>query len=124
MSDVVPGMAEAIETRRRELRLSPGAFADAAGLTRQGVGNVRAGKRRNYAADTIYGVADALRWEPDWYDRLARGEVPLPLPVSTETDWVAVLLEEVRAMRRELRALHPPTDGSAPDGEQALPEGK
>jgi DNA-binding XRE family transcriptional regulator len=31
----VPGMADAIERRRIELGMTPGEFADAAGLTRQ-----------------------------------------------------------------------------------------
>jgi transcriptional regulator with XRE-family HTH domain len=76
----VPGMGEAIETRRKSLRLQPGQFAKAAGLTPQGVDPVRKGFRRNYSEKTLIGVAIALRWPLDWYDRLIAGEDPKTWP--------------------------------------------
>lgn len=69
-------MSEAVESRRQALGLSPGRFAEATGLTRQGAANVRSGKRRLYQDDTIHGVARALRWRRDWYERLLAGEEP------------------------------------------------
>lgn len=74
MQSEVPGMAEAIEQRRLERQLSPGDFAEAAGLTRQGLVPVRRGKRRDYQAKVRHGVARALAWPADWYDRLLAGE--------------------------------------------------
>lgn len=73
----VPGMAERVESRRKELRLSPGDFAKRAGLTRQALADVRGGKRKQYQDVTINGVARALRWKTDWYERLLVGKSPV-----------------------------------------------
>lgn len=70
----VPGMAEAVEARRQSEGLSPTEFAQRAGLTQQGLSDVRAGKRKRYAEKTRRGVARALRWPDDWYARLLDGE--------------------------------------------------
>lgn len=70
-------MAEAIEKRRKQLGLSPGDFAELTGLTRQGLIPVRAGHRREYQEKTLQGVAAALRWRWDWYERLEKGQQPV-----------------------------------------------
>lgn len=87
-TDRVPGMAEAIDARRLELGLTIGNFADAAGLTRQGLDPVRQGLRRQYNDRTILGVARALRWPIDWLDQLEAGRTPEPqnAPAGDE-DW-------------------------------------
>lgn len=101
----VPGMAAAVEKRRKDLRLSPGAFADAAGLTRQALAPVRAGLRRGYQDVTINGVAEALRWERDWYDRLLAGKKPLPRKAAPDVDVAAAEeLAELRGRVTELEA--------------------
>lgn len=84
--ETVPGMAEAVEGRRRELRLRPGQFAQAAGLTPQGLDPVRKGIRRSYSEKTLDGVAQALRWPTDWYDRLQAGEDPTALSDAVPAD--------------------------------------
>lgn len=81
--EVVPGMAEAIERRRRELGLSPGDFATAAGLTRQGLDPVRKGYRRAYQDKVRLGVARALAWPLDAIDRLLAGEDPATFAHTT-----------------------------------------
>lgn len=85
--EVVPGMAEAIEARRKELNLSPGQFAKDAGVTPQGLRAVRRGFRRNYQHKLKVGVARALRWQDDSIDRLLAGDPPVELPpgVSSAT---------------------------------------
>ena len=70
----VPGMAAAIEGRRRQLKLRVGEFVEAAGLTGPGLDPVRKGYQRRYSERTTDGVATALRWPLDWYDRLVAGE--------------------------------------------------
>ena len=75
--EIVPGMAETIEARRKALSLNPGQFAERAGLTREGARRVRNGHRRKYQDDTINGVARTLRWEASWYDQLLAGERPI-----------------------------------------------
>lgn len=75
-SERVPGMAEAIEGRRLALGLSPGDFAEATGLTAQGLMAVRKGYRRQYQDKLKLGVARALQWPPDAIDRLLSGEDP------------------------------------------------
>jgi hypothetical protein len=74
MESEVPGMADAIEERRVARQLSPGDFARAADLTPQGLVPVRRGQRREYQAKVRHGVARALAWPLDWYDRLLAGE--------------------------------------------------
>lgn len=84
--EVVEGMSEAVERRALELGLAPGTFAARARLTPQGLEPVRAGERRNYQRKTIVGVARALRWPLDWYERLQNGEVDLPHTDHPEQD--------------------------------------
>jgi transcriptional regulator with XRE-family HTH domain len=74
--DEVPRMAERVEARRRELGLAPGAFAERSGLTAPALAHVRAGRKRRYQESTIYGVARALRWRTDWYERLLADQEP------------------------------------------------
>lgn len=92
MSDTVPGMAEAINQRRKQLGLTPGQFATAAGLTRQGLGRVQKGVRAGYQDRTLLGVARALRWPADWYDRLLRGEDWAHFPTQVRAPGGATLL--------------------------------
>lgn len=75
-AQTVPGMAEAVESRRKELGLSPSDFARAAGLTQQGLAHVRKGMRREYQTRVRTGVATALQWPHDWYDQLLAGNRP------------------------------------------------
>jgi hypothetical protein len=79
-ADLVPGMAEAVEKRRWDLGLNPSAFAEAAGLTLPGTMPVRKGVRRNYEEKTRRGIARALQWPIDWYERLLAGEDPETFP--------------------------------------------
>lgn len=83
--EIVPGMAVKIAQRMAELRLTPGDFAVSAGLTRQGLADVRAGLRKRYGQKTIFGVADALRWAPDWYERILNGDDPVVLSAPNQT---------------------------------------
>lgn len=99
MGTVSDAMRQAVEGRRRELRLSVGELAELAGLSRQGIANVREGRQRDYHESTIFGIARALRWDVDWYERILAGEEPRPAPVRDEltpddrtlTDRVAML---------------------------------
>jgi transcriptional regulator with XRE-family HTH domain len=73
-------MAKAIEDRRRARQLSPSDFARQAGLTVQGIAPVRNGVRKGYQDKVRAGVARALAWPLDWYDRLLAGEDPATFP--------------------------------------------
>jgi hypothetical protein len=77
----VPGMAEAVEARRLELNLGLRELEALSELTRQGLQPVRAGVRKQYSDKTRRGIARALRWPPDWYDRLLVGDDPGDAPV-------------------------------------------
>lgn len=74
--EVVPGMAEKVEARRRAMRLGPKAFATAAGATLAGVSPIRNGRKKQYQDRILLGVAQALEWPDDWYAMLQRGEDP------------------------------------------------
>lgn len=99
MSNVVPGMAEAIEQRRQEKGLSPTEFAKAAGITVQGLRPVRLGERRRYRHNVRIGVARALDWPDDALERLMAGEVPAPLePLDPATAaWLNLRLDRLEA---------------------------
>lgn len=106
-TDLVPGMAEAIEERRRSLGMTIGDFAAEAGLTRQGLDPVRRGERRQYNDRTILGVARALRWDHDWYDRILAGQRPRNTMAAVPGDdsWddlKSSLSEEDRAIIRAM----------------------
>lgn len=74
--EVSAHLAEAIETRRTELGLSPTAFAEATGLSLQALRNLRRGEVRRYQDRLTMPVTRVLGWTPDSIDRLLRGEPP------------------------------------------------
>lgn len=85
-TDVVPGMAEAIEKRRLELGIRPGQLAELAHVTPQGLVPVRRGYRRQYQDKVKLGLARALQWESDAVDRLLAGQSPAPLRGNSGPD--------------------------------------
>lgn len=112
MTETVPGMAEAIRRRAESRGLSPSRFAEAAGLTEPGLKPVRDGVRKQYALKTRRGVAVALGWPLDWYDRMVAGEDPDTFPdveharsPTSQADRLALLEREVAGLRSDLQAL-------------------
>lgn len=95
-------MAEAIEARRLARGLSPGQFARDAGLTAQGLVPVRRGYRREYHDKVRVGVARALHWPLDWYDRIRDGEDGLELPETEHADKPASNSERLTALEDRL----------------------
>lgn len=79
-------MAEAIEQRRKVLNLSVGELASAAGITAQALAGYRRGERRDSVAAerTKRGLASALGWPADWYERLDGGEDPADFPAPSD----------------------------------------
>jgi transcriptional regulator with XRE-family HTH domain len=116
-AEVVPGMADAIERRRRERGLSPSDFAREAGVTLAGLAPLRSGKRRNYMHRLKVGVAHALWWPEDAVDRLLDGEDPKTFEeVRPESaDDVAASFErfarELKELREDLRRWMQQPDG-------------
>ena len=114
-------MAEAVEARRLVLGLNPGQFAEEAKLTRQGASHIRKGFRRRYQEDTIRGVAKALRWERDWYDRLLSGELPVEAEATASSsveDRLTRLEDAVEAIRQLLHDLDRFSGAPREDGEE------
>jgi hypothetical protein len=121
LTEIVEGMADAVERRAVQRGLSPTLFAELAGLTNSGLAPVREGRRRNYSTKTRFGVATALGWPVDWYDRILAGEDPdtwpdvehPPAHGSTEADIAAIraqlaaLEALVIQLRQDLRRLSP-----------------
>lgn len=93
MVETIQGMAEAIEQRRRDLNLTVGELAAAAGITAQALAGYRRGERRDSVAAerTKRGLASALGWPADWYERLDAGEDPASFPVVDAADSVDVV---------------------------------
>lgn len=112
--ETVPGMAEAIEDRRQMLHLSPSDFARVAGVSLQGLVPVRAGARRKYQAKVRNGVARALQWPVDWYDRLIEGEnwrdfqaqvISLPVIDGTQNGRLTALEERFDRLEEKVQKL-------------------
>lgn len=103
--DEVPGMADAVRRRMAERGLSPTLFAEVAGVTTQGLDPVRAGARRNYSSKTRLGVARALGWPLDWYDRIIEGEPASKFETIEHADAPLSLPERVSALERSVRDL-------------------
>lgn len=120
MSDqVVPGMADAIERRRLVLGLGKGQLASKAGLSREGLSPILKGYRRSYNDASVIGVARALRWQVDWYDRLQHGDAPEEdTPGGADVETRLTLLEEAVAQIRQLleRGLDTSSDAPRADG--------
>ena len=100
-------LAEAVEQRRRELGLTIGDFAAAAGLTRQGLDPIRRGVVKQYEDRTLFGVARALRWAGDWYDRILAGDDPAELatPNGHDVDEVVDLTGLTEDDKAQIRAI-------------------
>lgn len=112
VADVVDGMAEAIKGRMDDLGLTPGLFIDLTGLTGPGLANVRKGHRRAYEPATIRGVAVALRWPLNWYERVQAGEDWRAFPTEehrpaprSNADRINALEDEMADVRRTIAAL-------------------
>lgn len=112
--EVVPALAEAIERRRKQLGLSPTAFAKAAGVSLPGLAPLRRGERRNYQERLTAPVTAALRWTPDSIERILAGLPPVeltpePEDTSDTADALLAMLARIEsaigARDRELGAL-------------------
>lgn len=106
-------MAEAINNRiaQREFGTIE-SLAQAAGLTTEALIPVRKGFRKNYARKTRLGLAKALAWPLDWYERLLAGDDPAEFPTVenghvriTVEDRVTALEEAVQRIEGTLRRL-------------------
>lgn len=115
VDEVVPGMAEAIERRARAMGLAEvGRFADMVGVTRQGLTPIRKGLRRQYEARTLVGVAEALRWPLDWYDRLVDGDDPATFETVDHAPRPRTIEERVRAVETHLAEIQEQLERLAP----------
>lgn len=95
--EVVPALADAIERRRKELNLTPGAFIDATGISGPGLAPLRRGERRAYQERLIAAVTTTLRWTTDSIERLLRGE--------REVTWEQALADAERRLELVAGAL-------------------
>jgi hypothetical protein len=98
-------MAEAIHHRAEQRGLSPSRFAEAAGLTEPGLKPVRDGVRKQYALKTRRGVAVALGWPLDWYDRLVAGDDWRSFPEAEHAATPASDRSRLAAVEQELTAI-------------------
>lgn len=101
----VPHMAQAVESRRKELGLSPSDFAREAGLTVQGLAHVRKGTRRDYQDRVLNGVARALHWPNDWYQRILDGSDGTDLPHTEHAPKPSTIEDRVAALEGQITDL-------------------
>lgn len=98
-------MAEAIKGRMQQRGLTPSLFVELSGLTEPGLAPVRRGQRKRYAPRTIAGVATALRWPLDWYERLTVGDDWETFPDVTHPDRPLSDRERLTQVERQLADL-------------------
>lgn len=106
--EVVPELADAIESRRKELGLTPGQLAQAAGVSAEGLMPLRKGYRKQYQDRLTLAVCRVLGWSADSIDRLLDGEAPVVLddePGDDEVSRLRVLRSEVEGLIGDLRSL-------------------
>lgn len=77
--EIVPTLAEAIETRRKELGLDVADLVTMSGLTRPGLAPLLRGERRAYQDRLTLPICRVLRWRPDSIHRLLDGQSPITL---------------------------------------------
>lgn len=104
----MPGMAQAIEERRLERGLTLTAFANAAGVTPQGLVPLRKGYRRNYREKLKIGVCTALGWTADSIDLLLNGQPPVRatdygVALAALDQMTPVTRAELERVRQELK---------------------
>lgn len=104
--EVVPALRDAVEKRRKELGLGPGALAEAAGVTNEGLMPLRRGYRKQYQERLTAGVCRALGWTTDSIDRILAGGQPqlLDQPDSDRLDQVLAELADLRTRIERLEA--------------------
>lgn len=120
---VLPGLAAAIERRRLAVGLGKGRLAAAAGLSREGLAPLLKGYRRAYNDSTIIGIARALRWEVDWYERLQQGEAPAEVeasPADGLDERITRLEDEVRGIRQMLLEIVGTPEGAPEEAGRSL----
>lgn len=76
-------MAQRIEQRMSELGFTPSSLADTAGVSVEGIRNLRLGLVRRYQPRFTRPVTVALDWTPDSIGRLLVGKEPKPLAGTT-----------------------------------------
>lgn len=109
---VIPGMAEAIEARRLDLGLTPGAFAEALGQSTQAARNLRNGLDRDYQDSTRFALARALRWPIDAIERIRSGR--LPDAGASWSDVAEPMDQRVAALEAEVAELRAALSGRDP----------
>jgi hypothetical protein len=76
---IVPELASAVEARRIALGFTPTSFAEATGLTAQGLAPIRKGVRKAYQERLTAPVCRVLQWSPDSIERIMNGLGPVEL---------------------------------------------
>lgn len=102
--EVVPALRDAVEQRRKALGLGPGALAEAAGVTNEGLMPLRKGYRKQYQERLTAGVCRALGWTTDSIDRILAGDQPV-LADQQAGGRVEVLEEQISSLLVEVARL-------------------
>ena len=119
-------LAEKMEERRLELRLTWREVAEAGGISYEVIRNLRNGRGTGIAALTEGGIETGLRWEPGSVQLALEGGEPVPLDDEDDLNAtpemraaMAPHVEEVRGRVAVVRGLNPVTMA---DGRPVLPK--
>jgi DNA-binding Xre family transcriptional regulator len=89
----VEAIAEAIDRRRRERRLTLTEVRDKAGLSQSQISLMANAKGTNYRSETLASVSYALGWPGDMLERIGHGQ-PYPEALS-EDDKFDVIIQRL-----------------------------
>lgn len=108
VSEIVPGMADAIEARWPSRYKTATEFRDAVGISAPALLSYRRGERKDAPTTrpAKRQIAVALGWPLDWYDRIVAGENPKDWPEQLwAEDKRRTLLAERSRIDAEIAAL-------------------
>lgn len=97
-------LAEHMDQRRRELRLTWDQVASRAGINRETLRQIRNGISESIRPLTAAGIEDALQWEHGSIDAILAGGAPTPTGGGGQEVWPP-MAEEMADLRRQLAEL-------------------
>lgn len=103
--EIVPGMAEAIRRRMKEVGyVDVASFVKAAGISRAGFRPLELGIRKAYQSRLTDPICRTLQWKDDAIERLMRGEQPAEVSrrgvEPSDRDRIAALERQVGVLFR------------------------
>src|SRR4051812_21825809 len=100
--EVVPALAQYVEARMTELKLTPTLLKKATGLSGTVLDHVRKGYRKKYGKALKWKVCEALQWSSDSIDRILAGGEPVPVAPAAEEPRPLPLADQLTLLTQQV----------------------